>query len=232
MRVVGSAAMSEAVAERPAWRISFRWLVAVALGLALIAFVAGSRIYQHYGGYRPMALMHVPQTVRYRARVELNDAERAPQLRPLLVAMDPRGLRRKTLEQKLGAPLSTVVHELAFGVGPAPTDFVVVFGLQLQAETGLPPAQSVCEALAGDGIRSEPTAAGCRLADGTIVTQALDGMVVIASHADLVKGLLGRPDIGDRLGFSGPSVRGVAPEVPELGREAQQLAQLLGVKYP
>jgi hypothetical protein len=232
MRVVGSAAMSEAVAERPSWRISFRWLIAVALGLALIAFLAGSRIYRHYGGYRPMALMHVPQTMRYRARVDLGDTARAPQLRPLFVAMDPRGLRRKALEQRLGTSLESVVHEVAFGVGPAPTDFVVVLGLQLQAETGLPPAKSVCEALALDGIHSQPTETGCRLGDGAIVAQALDDMVVVASHPDLVKDLLGRPDIGDRLGFSGPSVRGVAPEIPELGREAQQLAQLFGAKYP
>lgn len=224
--------MSEAVAERPTWHISFRWLMAVALGLALVAFVAGRRIYQHYGGYRPMALMHVPQTMRYRARVELNDAARAPLLHPLLVAMDPRGLRLKALEQQLGTPLAQVVHEVAFGAGPAPTDFVVVFGLQLPAETRLPPAKSVCEALASDGIRSEATETGCRLPDGAIVAQALDGMVVVASRADLVKDLLGRPEIGDRLGFSGPSVRGVAPELPELGREAQQLAQLLGVRFP
>lgn len=223
--------MSEAVADRPTWRISFRWLIAVALGLALIAFVAGSRIYQNYGGYRPMALMHVPQTMRYRARVEFSDTERAPLLRPLLVAMDPRGRRLPALEQRLGVSAAAVVRELAFGVGPAPTDFVLVLGLQLPAK-GLSPAKALCEVLASDGIRSESSETGCRLSGGAIVAEALDGMLVVASHPDLVKGLLGKPEIGDRLGFSGPSVRGVAPEPPELEREAQQLAQLLGVEYP
>ena len=50
--------------------------------------------------------------------------------------------------------------------------------------------------------------------------------------AELVKGLLVMPDLGDRLGFSGPSVRGAAPEVAELGREASTLAQRLSAKYP
>lgn len=224
--------MSEIALERPGTRIPFRWLIAVALGLALVAFVAGRGIYQRYGGYRPLALAHVPPTMRYRARVDLGDTTRVPHLHPLLVSLDPRGLRLKALEQKLGISAARVVKEVAFGSGPAPTDFVVVFGLQLQAETGLSAAKSVCEVLASDGIRSQPTDRGCRLSDGAIVAQALDGMLVLASHEDLVKGLLGRPEIGDRLGFSGPSVRGVAPEPPELGREAQQLAQLIGVKYP
>jgi hypothetical protein len=224
--------MNDVAVERPSVRISFRWLVAVALGLALVAFVAGRRIYEHYGGYKPMALAHVPQTMRYRARVEFGDKQRAPQLRPLLVSMDPRGVRLQALEQKLGVSAASVAKELAFGVGPAPTDFVVVVGLQLQAEAGLHPAKALCEVLASDAVPSKPTATGCRLADGAIVAQALDGMVVLASSEELVKGLLGRPEIGDRLGFSGPSVRGVAPEVPELGREAQQLAQLFAVQYP
>jgi hypothetical protein len=59
-----------------------------------------------------------------------------------------------------------------------------------------------------------------------------DGSVVVASRAELVKGLLGMPDIGDRLGFSGPSERGAAPEVGELGREASTLAQRVSAKYP
>lgn len=224
--------MTDVAVERPSVRLSFRWVVTIALGLALVAFIAGRRIYAHYGGYRPMALAHVPQTMRYRARVDLGDVARAPQLHPLLVSMDPRGVRLKALEQKLGVSAAKVARELAFGVGPTPTDFVVVIGLQLQAETGLHPAKILCEVLASDGLSSKPTETGCLLADGAIVAQALDGMVVLASREELVKGLLGRPEIGDRLGFSGPSVRGVAPEVPELGREAQQLAQLFGVKYP
>lgn len=230
--MVASAAMSEAVADRPSWRISFRWLIALALGLALIAFVAGSRIYERYGGYRPMALMHVPPTMRYRARVELSDTTRAPLLRPLLVALDPRGQRLPALEKKLGVSAGSAARELAFGVGPAPDDFVLVVGLQLPTQPGLHRAKALCEVLANDGIRSEPTDTGCRLSGGAIVAEALDGMLVVASRPDLAQGLLGKPDIGDRLGFSGPSVRGVAPEPPELEREAQQLAQLIGVEYP
>jgi hypothetical protein len=224
--------MTDAAIERPSVRLSFRWVVAIALGLALVAFVAGRRIYDRYGGYKPMALAHVPQTMRYRARVDLSDRARAPQLHPLLVSMDPRGVRLAALEQKLGVSARQVVKELAFGVGPTPTDFVVVFGLQLPDGAGPRAAKSVCEVLGNDGIRSQPTETGCRLEDGAIVAEALDGTLVVASREELVKGLLGRPDIGDRLGFSGPSVRGVAPEPPELGREAQQLAQLFGVKYP
>jgi hypothetical protein len=230
--VVGSAAMSAVLAERPSVRISFRWLMAVVLGLALIAFVAGRWVYRTYGGYRPVALVHVPQTMRYRARVELGDAARVQAVQPLLVALDPRHVRVPALEQKLGAPLSSLVRELAFGVGPAPTDFVLVFGLQLPPERSSTLARTLCETLASDGIQSQPTETGCRLADGAIVANSLDGMLLIASQAELVRELLGRPDIGDRLGFSGPSVRGVAPKVEELGREAQQLAQLLGVRYP
>jgi hypothetical protein len=224
--------MTEAAIERPSVRLSFRWVVAVALGLALVAFLAGRRIYARYGGYKPMALAHVPQAMRYRARVDFGDDARAPQLHPLLVSMDPRGVRRPALEQKLGISVGHGVRELAFGVGPTPTDFVVVMGLQLPGEAGPRAAKSLCEVLASDGIRSQPTETGCRLDDGAIVAQAFDGMLVFASREELVKGLLGRPDIGDRLGFSGPSVRGVAPDAAELGREAQQLAQLFGVKYP
>jgi hypothetical protein len=224
--------MSDVAAERPSLRISFRLLMAIVLGLALVAFVAGRWVYRTYGGYRPVALVHVPQTMRYRARVELGDAARVQAIHPLLVALDPRHVRLPALERKLGAPLPSVVREVAFGAGPTPTDFVLVFGLQVAAERASSLAQMLCEVLAGDGIQSQPSEGGCRLAGGAIVANSLDGMVVVASQEELVKGLLGRPDIGDRLGFSGPSVRGVAPKADELGREAQQLAQLLGLKYP
>jgi hypothetical protein len=240
--------MSEAVLERPTWRVSFPWVVAVALGLAAVAFVAGRYIYKSYGGYRPLALMHVSQSLRYRARVELNDAKREPALQSLLKAADPRGVRLPALEKKLGG---AVLREVAFGVGPlvqppsttaapAPagrgegaSDFVVVLGLQLQAETGLPtPARAICEVLSDDGIQSEGTPNGCRLRDGLLIASTPDGSVVLASRAELVEGLLERPDIGDRLGFSGPSVRGTAPEPQELGREASGLAQVIATKYP
>jgi hypothetical protein len=223
--------MNEAV-ERPAWRISFRLLVAIMLGLALIALVAGRQIYTRYGGYRPLALVHVPATVRYRARVDLNDTRRAQAIEPLLNALDPRHTREPALALKLGAPLKQVAREVAFGVGPDPFDFVVVLGLQLQAGTGLPAAKALCEVLAGEGIQSVPTDTGCRLPDGAIVGGAPDGALLVASRAELVKGLLVMPDLGDRLGFSGPSVRGAAPEVSELGREASTLAQRLSAKYP
>ena len=231
MSVVASAAMSEAV-ERPAWRISFRGLALIVLGLALVAIVAGRYIYVRYGGYRPLALAHVPQDMRYRARVELSDAPRVEAIAPLLTMLDRRHVRLPALEQKLAVSAKQVAHELAFGVGPDPFDFVLVFGLKLPAGTGLSPAKAVCDVLAGDGIRSEPTAEGCRIEDGGLVAETDDGAVVVASKAELVKGLLGTPDLGDRLGFSGPSVRGVAPKIDELGREASTLAQRLSAKYP
>ena len=229
--MVASAAMSEAV-ERPAWRISFRELAAVALGLAAVAFVAGRYVYTRYGDYRPLALAHVPQTMRYRARVSLSDASRMQQIAPLLRALDPRGQRLPALEQKLGVSAAHAVREVAFGAGPEPSDFVLALGLQLQAGAGLPPAPALCEVLASDGIRTEPTEAGCRLADGAVIAATADGGLVLASRAELIKGLLGVPDLGDRLGFSGPSARGTAPETPELGKEAASLASLLSVKYP
>ena len=225
--------MTEAVAERPSWRISFRWLIAVALGLAMAAFVGGRHIYKTYADYRRMALVHVPQTMRYRARVDLNDDKRLPALAPLLQALDPRGVRLPALKKRL---LGAVPREVAFGVGAEPSDFVLVLGLQLQAGTGLPPAHSLCEVLSEDGIRSEPTPLGCRFAAGGmaggVVAGTPEGAVVLASRAELVKDLLERPDIGDRLGFSGPSVRGTAPEPRELAREAQALAGAIAAKYP
>ncbi|RYZ06603.1 MAG: hypothetical protein EOO73_14965 [Myxococcales bacterium] len=226
--------MSAAVVDRPAWRTSFRGLVAVALGLAAVAFVAGRYVYFNYGGYRPLALAHVPQTMRYRARVDLTDPQRAPALAPLLRSLDPRHVRLPALEKKLGVSASAVVKELAFGAGPDPFDFVLVFGLQRQAGTGLPPAQAVCAVLAEDGIPSAPRVGsdGCSWGDGGIVASTPEGAVVIASRAELVKDVLGTPDIGDRLGFSGPSVRGVAPEPAELSREAATLAQRISAKYP
>jgi hypothetical protein len=224
--------MSEAVIDRPGWRISFRGLVLVALGLAVVAFIAGRYVYFTYGGYRPLALAHVPQTMRYRARVELGDPARAPALAPLLRSLDPRHVRLPALEKKLGVSAEGAVRELAFGAGPDPFDFVLVFGLKLQAATGLTPAQAVCEVLAEDGIRSEPTGNGCRWNGGGLVASTPEGALVIASREELVKGLLGSPDIGDRLGFSGPSVRGVAPDPAEVGREASTLAQRISAKYP
>jgi hypothetical protein len=224
--------------ERPAWRISFRLLVTIALGLALLAVVAGRHIYTRYGGYQPLALAHVPQTVRYRARVDLTDTPRVAAIAPLLNAVDPRHTRLPALERKLGVSMRQAAHEGAFGVGPDPFDFVLVLGLQLQAGTGLPAATALCEVLSSDGIRSEPTRGsdgvviGCHMADGALVAGTPDGAVVVASRAELVNGLLGRPDLGDRLGFSGPSVRGVAPEVSELGRETFTLVQRLSAKYP
>jgi len=220
------------VIERPSVRISFRLLMGIALGLAVIAFVAGRQIYQRFGGYRPLALVHVPPTVRYRARVDLTDQQRVAAIEPLLNALDPRHQRLPALEQKLGVSLKSAAREVAFGVGPDPFDFVLVLGLQLQAGTGLPAAKSLCEVLAGDGIRSEPTETGCRLSDGAVVGGTPDGALVFASRAELIKGLLQMPDLGDRLGFSGPSVRGAAPEVGELGRETSTLVQRLAAKYP
>lgn len=223
-------------AERPAWRISFRLLAAIAIGLALIAVVAGRHIYTRYGGYQPLALAHVPQTARYRARIDLTDTPRVAAVQPLLNAVDPRHTRLPALERKLGVSMRRAAHEVAFGVGPDPFDFVLVLGLQLQAGTGLPAATALCEVLNGEGIRSQPTPAadggGCRLSDGAIVAETPDGALLFASRAALVKGLLGRPDLGDRLGFSGPSVRGVAPEATELGRETSTLVQRLSAKYP
>ena len=224
--------MSEAVIDRPAWRISFRGLIAVALGLAAIAFVAGRYVYFNYGGYRPLALAHVPQSMRYRARVDLGDAQRAPALAPLLRALDPRHVRLPALERKLGVSGATVVRELAWGTGPAPFDFVLVFGLQLPARTPVPPARAVCEVLGEDGVRTELRGNGCSWGEGGVIASTPEGALVIASREELVKDVLGTPDIGDRLGFSGPSVRGVAPEPEELGREASTLAQRIFAKYP
>jgi hypothetical protein len=223
--------MSEAV-ERPAWRISFRHLLLLALGLAAIAFVAGRYVYVRYGGYRPLALAHVPQTMRFRGRVSFSDPLRVPQIAPLLAALDPHGTRLAAIDRKLGVSARAAGHELAFGAGPDPSDFVVVLGLQLQAEPGLPPAKATCEVLAEDGIRAEPTESGCRLPDGAIVTAAEDGDVVLASRPELVKDVLGVPDLGDRLGFSGPSARGTAPDPEALGKEARALAALIAAKYP
>jgi hypothetical protein len=231
MPVVASAAMNDAV-ERPSVRISFRLLMGIALGLAVIAFVAGRQIYTRFGGYRPLALVHVPPTVRYRARVDLSDVRRVAAIEPLLNALDPRHQRLPALEQKLGISMKRAAHEVAFGVGPDPFDFVLVLGLQLQAGTGLSAAKALCEVLGNEGIRSEPTESGCRLADGAMLGGTPDGALVLASRAELIKGLLDMPDLGDRLGFSGPSVRGAAPEVAELGRETSTLVQRLSAKYP
>ena len=231
MPVVASAAMNEAV-ERPSVRMSFRLLMSIALSLAVIAFVAGRQIYIRYGGYRPLALVHVPPTVRYRARVDLTDAQRVAAVEPLLNALDPRHTRAAALEQKLGVSLKQVAQEVAFGVGPDPFDFVLVLGLQLQAGTGLPAAKALCEVLNSEAIRSQPTETGCRLEDGVVVGGTPDGALVVASRAELVKGLLVMPDLGDRLGFSGPSVRGAAPKVDELSREVSTLVQRLSAKYP
>lgn len=218
--------------ERPAWRVSFRGLMLAVLALATLAFVAGRYVYVRYGGYRPLALAHVPQTMRYRARVETSDKARMDAIAPLLTALDPRHVRLPAIEQKLGMSAQHVVHEVAFGAGPEPLDFVVVLGLQLQAGTGLPPEKAVCDALASDGFRPESTSNGCRLGNGVIVAKTEEGALLVASSEQLVKGLMATPDLGDRLGFSGPSVRGVAPQVDELSREATQLAQRLLSQYP
>ena len=228
---MSDAAVSAAV-ERPAWRISFRQLVLFALGLAAVAFLAGRYVYVRYGGYRPLALAHVPQTLRYRARVSFADPVRAAQIAPLLAALDPHGTRLPALERKLGVSARGVSRELAFGVGKDPSDFVLVLGLQLQAGPGLPPGKALCDVLAEDGIRSEPTDVGCRLADGTLVAGTHDGAVVVASRPERVRDLLGVPDLGDRLGFSGPSARGTAPDVADLGKEATQLGGYLSARYP
>lgn len=235
--VLACAAMTEAV-ERPAWRLSFQRLLLIALGLAAVAFVAGRTIYVRYGGYRPLALSHVPATMRYRARVETSDQPRMLALGPLLTMLDPRHVRLPALERTFRVSARQAVREFAFGVGPDPFDFVLVAGLELHAETGLSPARTVCEVLASDGIRPVLTQPGeksdvaCRLPEGAIVADAADGGVVVASRAELVKGLLGRAELGDRLGFAGPSVRGLAPEVGELGREATTLALRIAARYP
>jgi hypothetical protein len=169
--------------------------------------------------------------MRYRARVETGDQARMLAITPLLTALDPRHVRLPAIEKRLGVSAHQVVREVAFGAGPNPPDFVVVLGLQRQAETGLAPAKAVCEALSSDGIRPEPTETGCRFGSA-IVAGTEEGAVVVASDGRLVKDLLGTPDLGDRLGFSGPSVRGVAPKVDELSREATLLAQRLLAEYP
>ncbi|HXK19632.1 MAG TPA: hypothetical protein VNG33_17600 [Polyangiaceae bacterium] len=225
--------MSEAAeVERPAWRISFRLLMGFALGLALVALVAGRYVYKRYGSYTPLALAHVPANMRYRARVELNDSPRAAALVPLLNALDPRHKRLPQMYAKLGVSGKTTTREVAFGVGPEPFDFVVVLGLSLPAGTGPAAGKALCESLASDGIRSQPTENGCQLAEGGLVAGTPDGAIVVASRAALVSGLLGAPDIGDRLGFWGPSERGAAPEVGELGSEASTLARRIAANYP
>lgn len=223
--------MSEAALDRPALRLPFRWLVVIALGLAAVAFLGGRHLYKKQGGYRPLALMHVPQTMRYRARVELNDPKRVPPVAPLLAALDASGARRQALTKLLGAPIEGVAREVAFGVGATPADFVMVLGLQLQAEPGLQANRELCRVLTEVQLNARPAGDGCLLDDGSLVAQTPDGALVLASSPQLVKDLLARPDIGDRLGFSGPSVRGAAPEPRELEREAAALAQTLRVRY-
>lgn len=226
--------MSEAVLDRPTLRLPFRWLVLIALGLAAVAFVGGRHVYKQQDGYRPLALMHVPQSLRYRARVEVHDPKRAPQLQPLLAALDPTGARQQAFARLLGAPLASLTREVAFGVGATPSDFVLVLGLQLQAEPGLQANSELCRTLGELGLpaQAQPGGHGCLLKDGSLVAQTPDGALVLASRAALVKDLLARPEIGDRLGFSGPSVRGAAPEPQELEREARALADALRARYP
>jgi hypothetical protein len=221
-------------AERPAWRISFRALMGIVFLLFAVAAVAGRYVYGRYAGYRPLALAHVPSNLRYRARVALSDRERVEAVAPLLRAADPRGTRRAALERNLGVSLQAAAKEVAFGVGADPNEFVIVLGLSpgAGAGTGTSAAKAVCDAAAVDGIRLEATPVGCRFADGTVVGGAGDGAVVVASREPLMKGLLEVPDLGDRLGFSGPSVRGTAPETGELRREVSAFAPLLASKYP
>jgi hypothetical protein len=151
---------------------------------------------------------------------------------PLLNALDPRHQRLPLMYAKLGVSGKTTAREVAFGVGPEPFDFVVVLGLSLPAGTGPAAGKALCESLASDGIRSQPTENGCQLSEGGLVAGTPDGAIVVASRAALVSGLLGAPDIGDRLGFWGPSERGAAPEVGELGSEASTLARRIAAKYP
>jgi hypothetical protein len=223
--------MNETALERPSVLLPFRWLVLGALGLAVVAFTGGRYLFQRYGGYRPLALMHVPQTLRYRARVEVNDPQRAPLILPLLDALDPQGRRKSSFQERLGTSLGGVVREVAFGVGASPSEFVLVLGLQLGGGVNHP-GKALCDALRSDGLKLEPNEAGCRLADGSLVAQTADGALLLSSRPALVKDLLGRAEIGDRLGFSGPSVRGVAPEVEDLQREVATLSQALAAKYP
>lgn len=223
--------MNQAVVERPAVRLRFRWLVGIALGLAVIAFVGGRYIFRRHGGYRPLALMHVPQTMRYRARVEVHDAKRAPLIAPLLAALDPSGRRWAGFQRRLGSTPRLVTREIAFGAGTSPSDFVMVLGLQLDVGARVQPGRALCEVLLGDGMRVALRESGCLLPDGSLLAEALDGSVVLASRPELVKDLLGRPEIGDRMGFAGPSVRGAAPEVKELEREVAALSQVLAVRY-
>jgi hypothetical protein len=223
--------MNEAAAERPAVRLPFRWLVAIALGFAVVAFVGGRYIFKRHGGYRPIALAHVPQTMRYRARVEVHDAARAPLLAPLLTALDPSGRRWAGLQGRVGSSLRLVTREVAFGAGTNPSDFVLVLGMQLPVGARVRPAKALCEVLAWDGMKVEQRDSGCLLPDGSLLADALDGMLVLASRPELVKDLLGVPELGDRMGFSGPSVRGVAPEVEELRREVNALSQVLAPRY-
>jgi hypothetical protein len=229
--MIAATSSESATVERPAWRVSFRTLMLIVLGISVVAVVAGRYVFVRYGGYRPLALSHVPQTMRYRARIETGDQARMEAIAPLLTALDPRHVRLPAIEKRLGMSARQVVREVAFGAGPNPPDFVVVLGLKLQSETGLPPAKAICEALSSDGIHPEPTETGCRFGEA-IVASTEEGAVVVASDERLVKGLLGTPDLGDRLGFSGPSVRGIAPKVDELGREATLLAQRLLSQYP
>jgi hypothetical protein len=169
--------------------------------------------------------------MRYRARVEVHDAKRAPLIAPLLSAVDPQGQRWAGLEQKLGSSLRLDTREVAFGAGTKPSDFVLVLGLELKGGARVQPGKALCEVLAGEGLRVEPRETGCLLPDGSLLAEALDGTLVLASRPELVKDLLGRPEIGDRMGFAGPSVRGVAPEVKELEREVAALSQVLAVRY-
>lgn len=219
-------------AERPAWRLSFQHLAVAALVLAAVAFLGGRYIYTRYGGYRPLALAHVPPTMLYRARVSLSDPVRAPLVAPIFAALDPRGTRLPALERKLGVSAQDVGRELAFGAGPRPSDFVVVLGVQLPGAVATGPVEALCEVLAEDGIRVEPNDTGCRLSDGAVVARTPDGAVVLASGGELVKDFLRVPELGDRLGFAGPSARGTAPDVEQLEPEAKRLGELLQARYP
>jgi len=190
-------------------RSRFDFLAGAALALGLVSVLAGSlRVRALRRLSAAGAGARAQRNALPEARVDLGDQGRAwRRFDRCFMALDPRGKAPTSRRKRAGAGLWAGGLQRS-GVSAAGRILSIsswCWGLQLQAETGpyQQPKRLCGRRSAAMGFtRKRPTPAA-QLKEGRVRGGVTAGRwaSVIASRPELVKGLLGMPDIGDRLGF-------------------------------
>ena len=185
--------------------VSHRSVFVVFFGLVLAALAAGGLLYFGKLRYVPKAARHAPVDAGVTARLSVERvglfAPARTHLMPLVdsvAAPDGMALRRQRLEKQTKLEFNVDLREVVVALGPAPEDWVVVFGGMFPRADWV---GSVAKLLKQEGREGRVEAGVWSDPAGFFLSQAPDGCVVLASSRERLDRALtvrpARPPRGD-----------------------------------